>query len=61
MGSQILIQVPKLQIPISFLILIEKRANFSPFFQKLMGSGTHLSKIDGFPGTHGTHANGTAG
>ena len=23
-----------------------------------MGSGTHCSKIDGFPGTHGTHANG---
>ena len=23
-----------------------------------MGSGTHFSKIDGFPGTHGTHANG---
>ena len=23
-----------------------------------MGSGTHSSKIDGFPGTHGTHANG---
>ena len=22
-----------------------------------MGSGTHCSKIDGFPGTHGTHAN----
>ena len=23
-----------------------------------MGSGTHCSKTDGFPGTHGTHANG---
>ena len=23
-----------------------------------MGSGTHYSKIDGFPGIHGTHANG---
>ena len=23
-----------------------------------MGSGTHSLKIDGFPGTHGTHANG---
>ena len=23
-----------------------------------MGSGTHCSKIDGFPGTHGTLANG---
>ena len=23
-----------------------------------MGSGTHCLKIDGFPGTHGTHANG---
>ena len=23
-----------------------------------MGSGTHSQKIDGFPGTHGTHANG---
>ena len=22
-----------------------------------MGSGTHCSKINGFPGTHGTHAN----
>ena len=29
-----------------------------PIGQKLMGSGTHWSKIDGFPGTHGTHANG---
>ena len=23
-----------------------------------MGSGTHCSEIDGFPGTHGTHVNG---
>ena len=23
-----------------------------------MGSGTHCAKYDGFPGTHGTHANG---
>ena len=23
-----------------------------------MGSGTHCSKIDGFPGTHGNYANG---
>ena len=23
-----------------------------------MGSGTHCLKTDGFPGTHGTHANG---
>ena len=28
---------------------------------KLIGSGTHYSKIDGFPGTHGTHANGATG
>ena len=26
-----------------------------------MGSGTHCSKIDGFPGTHETHANGAIG
>ena len=25
---------------------------------KSMGSGTHCSNIDGFLGTHGTHANG---
>ena len=25
-----------------------------------MGSGTHLSKFDGFPETYGTHANGAS-
>ena len=27
-------------------------------FTKLMGSGSHCSKIDGFPKTHRTYANG---
>ena len=56
-----LIQGPKFPTPISCLFSIEKRANYSPFFPKLMGSRTHLSKIDGFPGTHWTHANGATG
>ena len=51
-------QSPKLSIPISSLLYTKKRVEFSPFFPKLMGSGTHCSKIDGFLGTHGTHANG---
>ena len=58
MGSQILIQGPKFQTPISCFFWNEKKAIFSPFFPKLKGSGTHCSKIDGFPGTYGTHANG---
>ena len=33
-------------------------ADFGLLFSKLMGSGTHCSKIDGFLGTHGTHVNG---
>ena len=53
-----LIQGPKLSILISCLFWTEKRANYCPFFPKLMGSGTHCSKIDGFQGTHVTHANG---
>ena len=43
----------KFSTPIS--LLNKKGANFSPFFPKLMGSGIHCSKIDGFPGTHGTN------
>ena len=35
-----------------------KRVNLTPFFPKLMGSGTHCSEIDGFLGTRGTHTNG---
>ena len=38
-----------------------KRVNVTPIFPKLIGSGTLCSKIDGFPGTHGTHANGATG
>ena len=36
----------------------QKLANLISFFLKLMGSRTHGSKIDGFPGIHATHANG---
>ena len=46
-----------LKLP-TLLVLICKRVNFSPFFRKLMCSWTNCSKIDGFPGSHGTHANG---
>ena len=58
MGSQMLIQGSKLPTPISYLIRTEKGVNFSPFLPKFLGSGTHCSKIDGFPGTH---ANGAIG
>ena len=58
MGSQILIQGPKFQTHVSCFFWNEKKAIFSPFFPKLKGSGTNCSKIDGFPGTNGTHANG---
>ena len=52
MGFQMLIQGPKFPTTIFCLFWTEKGANYSPFFPKLMGSGTHCSKIDGFPGPH---------
>jgi len=61
MGSQMLIQSPKFPISISSLLYTKKRVEFSPFFPKLIDSRTHCSKIDGFPGTNGTHANGATG
>ena len=61
MGSQMLIQGPKFPTLISCLFWTKKRVKYSPFFPNLMGSGTHWSKIDGFPGTHGIHANGAPG
>ena len=48
----------KFQAPITCSFSSEIWVHFGCFFPKLMGSGTHCSKIDGFPGTHGTHANG---
>ena len=42
---------------VSCMFWIEQGLKFSPFFPKLMGLGTHSSKIHGFPGTHGTHPN----
>ena len=56
MDSNMLIQSPKLPIPISSLLYTEKRVEFSPFFPKLMGSGTYCSNIDGFQGTHANGA-----
>ena len=35
--------------PISCSFCTEKGVNFGPLSPKLMGSGTHYSKIDGFP------------
>ena len=61
MGSQTLVQSPKLPIPISSLLYTEKWVEFIAFFPKLMGSGTHCSKIDEFPWTHGTYTNGATG
>ena len=58
MGSQMLLEIP---YPILPLIFTEKWVNVICFIKKLRGSGTHCSKIDGFPGTHGTHANGATG
>ena len=55
MGSKMLLEVPNSKF---LLIFIKIWVHFSCSFQKLMGSGTHCSKIDGFPGTRGTHANG---
>ena len=47
----------KLPIPyILHVVTLRKGINFSPFFPKLMGSGTYYSKIDGFPGTHANGA-----
>ena len=43
------------KVPISCSFSTEEWVNL--FYPKLMGSGTHCSKIDGYPGTHGTHAN----
>ena len=43
------------KVPISCSFSAEDWANSSLSFLKLMGSGTHCSKIDGFPGTYGTH------
>ena len=62
MGSQMLFYSVT---PISCLFWTEKRVIFSHFFQILMGSGTHCSKLNRFQGTNGrfqgtngTHANG---
>ena len=40
--------------PFSVQIKQEMGVNFESFFPKLIGSGTHCSKIDGFPRTHET-------
>ena len=55
MGSQWLVQGLS---PNFLLVSTKELANLSPFFLKLIGPETHGSKIDGFPGTHETHANG---
>ena len=44
--------------PLSPARWIKKGVYFGPLSPILMGSETHCSKIDGFLGTHGTHANG---
>ena len=54
MGSQRLNQGLN---PYSFACLELKRGvNFGTFSPKLMGSGSHCSKIDEFPGTHANGA-----
>ena len=47
-----------IQIEYKSTFKVRNLGDFQFFLPKLMGSGTHCLKIDGFPGTHGTHANG---
>ena len=50
--------IPSLQL--QFLIFFHlKMGKFWSLLSKLMGSGTHYSRIDGFPGTHANGAIGT--
>ena len=47
-----------IQIEYKSTFKVRNLGDFQFFLPKLMGSGTHCLKIDGFPGTHGTHTNG---